>query len=343
MSFAEAPRAVVVGLAGKTLTEGERALFAKAPPLGVILFARNVETPDQVRALVADVRAVLGRADAPVWIDQEGGRVARLRPPHWPAYYPARVLGALDGGAAQRAAWLQARLIADDLQALGIDVDCHPCVDILVPGAHDVIGDRAFSDDPALVADLGRAACEGLLAGGVLPVIKHLPGHGRAMADSHVALPVVDAPLALLEATDFVPFAALSDMPVAMTAHVVYTAIDAGHPLTQSPDGISDLVRGRLGFDGVLVSDDLNMQALAGSLAERAAAALDAGCDLALHCSGKLDEMDELLPAIPLLDGDALARWKIAISRRGPALPFDRAAARAELDTLVAAGAEVEA
>ncbi|MFZ2868546.1 glycoside hydrolase family 3 N-terminal domain-containing protein, partial [Zavarzinia sp.] len=249
----------------------------------------------------------------------------------------------LDGGAAQRAAWLQARLIADDLRALGIDVDCHPCIDIWVPGAHDVIGDRAFSDDPALVADLGRAACEGLLAGGVLPVIKHLPGHGRAMADSHVALPVVDAPLALLEATDFVPFAALSDMPVAMTAHVVYTAIDADHPLTQSADGISNLVRGRLGFDGVLVSDDLNMQALAGSLAERAAAALDAGCDLALHCSGKLDEMDGLLPAIPLLDGDALARWKLAASRRAPALPFDRAAARAELDTLVAAGTEAGA
>ncbi|PWR24856.1 beta-N-acetylhexosaminidase [Zavarzinia aquatilis] len=343
MSSAEAPRAIVVGLAGKTLSAGERALFAKAPPLGVILFARNIETPEQVRALVAEVRAALGRADAPVWIDQEGGRVARLRPPHWPAYYPARTIGLLDGGAAQRAAWLQARLIADDLRDLGIDVDCHPCVDISVQGAHDVIGDRAFSADPGAVADLGRAACEGLLAGGVLPVIKHLPGHGRALADSHVALPVVDAPLALLEATDFVPFAALSDMPIAMTAHVVYTAIDAACPLTQSPDGIADLVRGRLGFDGVLVSDDLNMQALTGTLAERAAAALDAGCDLALHCSGRLDEMTDLLPAIPLLDGDALARWKIAASRRGPALPFDRAAARAELDTLVAAGGEGEA
>lgn len=344
MSSAEAsakaaPRAVVVGIAGPRLSGEERALFAAAPPLGVILFARNVESPDQMRALTGEIRAALGRADAPIWIDQEGGRVARLRPPHWPAYYPARAIGALDGGAAQRAAFLQARLIADDLAALGIDVDCHPCIDIAVSGAHDVIGDRAFSDDPGIVADLGRAACEGLLAGGVLPVIKHLPGHGRATADSHVALPVVDAPLDLLAASDFVPFEALSDMPIAMTAHVVYTAIDGAAPLTLSANGIAEIVRGRLGFDGVLVSDDLNMQALSGTLPERAAAALAAGCDLALHCSGRIDELQSLLPGVPVLDGEAAARWKLAASRRPPALSFDRAAARDELEMLLAGGA----
>ncbi|MDD3446626.1 MAG: beta-N-acetylhexosaminidase [Zavarzinia sp.] len=341
MSSAEAPRAVVVGIAGKRLSDDEKALFRAAAPLGFILFARNIETPDQVRALVAECRDVVGRPDATVWIDQEGGRVARLRPPHWPAYYPARAIGALDGWAAQRAAYLQARLIADDLTALGIDVDCHPCIDISVPGAHDVIGDRAFSEDPGIVSDLGRAACEGLLEGGVLPVIKHLPGHGRALCDSHVALPVVDAPLALLEESDFVPFEALSDMPIAMTAHVVYAAVDADHPLTQSATGIESVVRGRLGFEGVLVSDDLNMQALEGPLWQRAERALAAGCDIALHCSGRHDEMAELLPRTPVLAGAAAARWRLALSRRAPALPFDRHAARDELDALLAGAAGV--
>ena len=336
MSSAEAPRALIVGIAGKHLSDEEKALFRAAPPLGFILFARNIETPAQVAALTAECRAAVGRPDATIWIDQEGGRVARLRPPHWPAYYPAAQLGGLDGGAAQRAVYLQARLIADDLRPLGIDVDCHPCIDLTIPGAHDVIGDRALSADPATVADLGRAACEGLLDGGVLPVIKHLPGHGRAMADSHHDLPVVDQPLAVLEATDFVPFKALSDMPIAMTAHIVFPAIDPDHPLTQSATGIDEVVRGLLRFDGVIVSDDLNMQALSGDLPARAAGAFAAGCDIALHCSGKFDELAALLPASPVLAGEALARWTLAAGRRSPPLPFDRAAARAELDALVA-------
>lgn len=330
------PRAIVVGVGGPVLTDAERALFAQAPPLGFILFARNIETPAQVRALVADCRAAVGRPDATVWIDQEGGRVARLRPPHWPRYFPARRIGVLPPAQARRAAWLQARLIAADLHALGIDVDCHPCIDIGVPGAHDVIGDRAFSEDPQVVADLGRAACEGLLDGGVLPVIKHLPGHGRAMADSHVSLPVVDEALDLLAATDFVPFKALADMPIAMTAHVVYGAIDAANPLTQSAEGIARVVRGTLGFGNVLVSDDINMQALSGDLGVRAGSALAAGCDIALHCSGRLDEMRALLPAVPILAGPALARWRAAAARRQPPKPFDAVAARAELDGLLA-------
>ncbi|PWR23658.1 beta-N-acetylhexosaminidase [Zavarzinia compransoris] len=337
MSSAEAaPRALIVGIAGKSLSDAERDLFRAVPPLGFILFARNIETPAQVAALVAECRAAVGRPDATVWIDQEGGRVARLRPPHWPSYYPAARLGGLDGGAGQRAVYLQARLIADDLARLGIDVDCHPCIDLTIPGAHDVIGDRALSADPATVADLGRAACEGLLDGGVLPVIKHLPGHGRALADSHHHLPVVDTPLAVLEATDFVPFKALSDMPIAMTAHIVFTAVDPDHPLTQSARGIDEVVRGLLGFDGVIVSDDLNMQALSGDLPARAAGAFAAGCDIALHCSGRLDELAALLPAAPVLAGEAFARWTLAAGRRAPALPFDREAARAELDALVA-------
>lgn len=341
MSSAEAPRALIVGIAGKRLSDEEKALFRAVPPLGFILFARNIETPDQVAALTAECRAAIGRPDATVWIDQEGGRVARLRPPHWPAYYPAAQLGALDGGAAQRAVYLQARLIADDLLPLGIDVDCHPCIDLTIPGAHDVIGDRALSADPATVADLGRAACEGLLDGGVLPVIKHLPGHGRAMADSHHDLPVVDQPLAVLEGTDFVPFKALSDMPIAMTAHIVFPAIDPAHPLTQSAAGIDEVVRGLLRFDGVIVSDDLNMQALSGDLPARAAGAFAAGCDIALHCSGKFDELAVLLPVCPALAGEALARWTLAAGRRSPPLPFDRVTARAELDALVAEAAGV--
>ncbi|MFA5123072.1 beta-N-acetylhexosaminidase [Zavarzinia sp.] len=337
MSFAEASRAAVVGIAGKSLSGAEKDLFAAAPPLGFILFARNVETPEQVAALAAECRQVVGRPDATVWIDQEGGRVARLRPPHWPSYYPARAIGALGGTTARRAAYLQARLIADDLFRLGIDVDCHPCVDLSVPGAHDVIGDRAFDSDPAVVAELGRAACDGLLAGGVLPVIKHLPGHGRAMADSHISLPLVTTALGELAASDFVPFAALADMPIAMTAHVVYGAVDPERPLTQSARGIDLVVRDMLGFDGVLVSDDINMQALSGDLPARAAAALAAGCDIVLHCSGKFEELAGLLPGLPGLSDAAARRWARAAGRRAAPAAFDRAAARAELDGLLLA------
>jgi beta-N-acetylhexosaminidase len=257
-----APRAVLFGCAGKTLDPHERDFFRDTDPLGFILFARNCETPEQIRSLVADLRASVGRADAPILIDQEGGRVARLRPPHWRLYPSGAQIAAL-GSNAPEAARAAARLIADDLSALGISVDCLPVLDLSFPGADAVIGDRSFGADPDRVAELGRAVCEGLLSGGVLPVIKHIPGHGRGTVDSHFALPVVETPRAALEATDFAPFHKLNDMGWAMTAHIVYSALDAARPATLSPTVIDGVIRRDIGFDGVLVSDDLSMQASA--------------------------------------------------------------------------------
>lgn len=311
MSNAE-PAAVVFGCAGATLSEAERAFFSATDPLGFILFARNCVDPAQVTALVRALRDSVGRDDAPVLIDQEGGRVARLRPPHWRAAPAAAVFGLLartDPVAAADALRLNTRLIAAELSALGIDVDCLPVLDVPQAGAHDVIGDRAYGGGPEIVAMLGRAACEGLREGGVLPVIKHVPGHGRAAADSHAALPVVDASLDMLRQSDFMPFAALSDMPLAMTAHVVYSALDPARPATLSPTVIGDIIRGELGFTGVLLSDDIGMGALSGGFAERAEAALDAGCDLILHCSGDMPEMQAVATAIRPADAAVMARF----------------------------------
>ncbi len=334
------PLAVVFGVAGPRLDEAERRFFAETRPLGFILFARNCETPDQIRALVADLRACVERADAPVLIDQEGGRVARLKPPHWRAAPPAARFGALDArdpARAAEAARLNARLIAADLAALGVTVDCLPVLDLADPEGHEVIGDRAFSNNPEAIARLGRAVCEGLLAGGVLPVVKHMPGHGRARADSHHALPVVDAPLELLRATDFAPFRALADAPWGMTAHVAYSALD-DRPATVSRRVIGEIIRGEIGFDGVLVSDDLAMEALSGGPGERAAAALAAGCDVALHCSGELDAMRAVAAAARPLDEAGLARLAAAEARREApgGGEFDSAAAAARLDALLA-------
>ena len=315
----------------------ERDLFATARPLGFILFGRNCETPDQVRALVADLRAAVGRADAPVLIDQEGGRVARLRPPHWRALPAAARVGAIAGRdpvLAGEAARLCGRLIAADLVSLGIDVDCAPLIDVPVAGADAVIGDRAFASDPALVADLGRAFRNGLEAGGVTPVIKHIPGHGRALVDSHHRLPRVETSLADLRSRDFAPFRALADAPWAMTAHVVYTAID-DRPATLSAAVIERVIRGEIGFDGVLISDDLSMNALSGTVAERALAALDAGCDLALHCNGELDEMRTVAAAVPTMSAAARARLERAEAARRPPEPFDAAAGVARLAALL--------
>lgn len=298
------PKAAIFGCAGPQLSAHERDFFAANNPFGFILFARNVETPDQVRALVKALRDSVGRADAPVLIDQEGGRVARLKPPHWraaPAAAKIAVLAEQNMDAACEAAWLNARLIGGELAALGIDVDCAPVCDVPVAGSHDVIGDRAYGSDPGRVATIGRAAALGFLDAGVLPVIKHIPGHGRARADSHLELPTVDTPRAELETTDFVPFRALADMPWAMTAHVRYTALDPERPATTSPTIIRDVIRGHIGFDGVLVSDDLSMKALGGSFAERTMAALAAGCDLALHCNGDMAEMEVVAAAAPPL------------------------------------------
>jgi beta-N-acetylhexosaminidase len=323
--------AAIYGCSGYELTAAERAFFADVRPWGFILFRRNVESPDQVRALVTALRDSIGAPDAPVLIDQEGGRVQRLGPPHWPKYPPgdACLKAAGDVETARDLVRQGARLMAHDLHSLGINVDCVPVLDVPVPGAHDIIGDRAYARDPHTVARLGRAAAEGMLAGGVLPVIKHMPGHGRAFADSHHDLPVVHADLATLEAWDFVPFKALSDMPLAMTAHVVFDAIDPKRPATTSKKAIR-LMRDQLGFAGLIMTDDLSMKALTGSLTERAGAALKAGCDVVLHCSGDLDEMKQVAEGTGKLKGKAAKRAAAALARlvRLPE-PLDAVAARA--------------
>jgi beta-N-acetylhexosaminidase len=328
------PRAILFGCAGERLSAAERALFAEVDPLGFILFQRNCRDRDQVRALVEEMRACVGRPDAPVLIDQEGGRVARLKPPQWRRYPAPAQLAALPD--AEIAVRLGARLIADDLAALGVTIDCAPVLDLPVPGADGVIGDRAYGNTPARVSRLGRAMCEGLLDGGVLPVVKHMPGHGRARVDSHHALPVVDADRDLLAATDFAPFRALAEFPWAMTAHVVYSAVDASRPATLSPKVIDAVIRGAIGFDGVLVSDDIGMGALAGSIAERVAGALAAGCDVAMHCSGKLDEMREAAEAAAPMTPAAAARVARGEAlRRCSRRAFDRAEAEARFDRLL--------
>jgi beta-N-acetylhexosaminidase len=325
------PRAMILGCAGTALTPEEQAFFREADPLGFILFQRNCSDPDQLRRLVAALRETVGRDDAPVLIDQEGGRVARLRPPHWPAYPSAARIATL-GADAEAAARVVTRLIADDLARLGITVDCLPVLDLPVPGADAIIGDRAYGTVPERVAALGRAACEGLLAGGVLPVVKHMPGHGRATVDSHLACPVVGTARDELAAHDFAPFRALSDMNWAMTAHIVYSAIDPMRPATLSPTVIAEVIRGEVGFAGVLVSDDLSMQALGGSIGERAAGALAAGCDVVLHCNGRLDEMRAVAAAAGPLGATAADRVSAGEAcRRRSAAPFDRAACETRL------------
>jgi beta-N-acetylhexosaminidase len=332
------PRAAILGLAGPELAAEERRFFAAADPLGFILFKRNCETPAQLARLVRDLRAAVGRADAPVLIDQEGGRVARLGPPHWrqpPAAAAFAALADQDLALGGEAARLNARLMAADLAAAGIDVDCAPVLDLPVPGAHDVIGDRAHGRTPEMAATLGRAVCEGLLEGGVLPVLKHIPGHGRATVDTHHALPVVATGEAELRRTDFAPFRALNDMPWAMTAHVVFAAIDPAAPATASRPVIERAIRGFIGFDGVLVSDDLSMQALSGSVAERARAALAAGCDVVLHCNGRMDEMRAVVAATPPLTEAALIRLERGRQLLHAPDPLDGAAALARLAALM--------
>jgi len=333
------PAAVIFGCAGPALAPAERAFFRGGDPLGFILFQRNCETPAQVRRLVTELRDAVGRADAPVLIDQEGGRVARLKPPHWPAYPAAGAIGALGGDRAREAAWTGARLIADDLAALNITVDCVPVLDIPVTGADKVIGDRAYGTTAGVVAPLGRAAAEGLLAGGVLAVMKHMPGHGRALVDSHHALPRVTAPRAELETTDFAAFRALADLPWGMTAHVVYETIDPDRPATLSPRVISEVIRASIGFDGLLLTDDLSMQALGGSFAARAQAALAAGCDIVLHCNGEPSEMKEIAGVVPPLTAKAAERFARGQAMRGKAQPIGRATLEARFRALMASEA----
>ncbi len=334
MSF----RAFIAGCAGLALSPDERAFFREARPWGLILFRRNVDRPDQVRALTESFRDLLG-ADAAVLVDQEGGRVQRLASPHWPAYPPAAAFGRI-GAQGEEIAGLGARLIAADLRAVGIDVDCLPVLDTPAQGAHRVIGDRAYAEKPSDVARLGRAAARGLMSGGVMPVMKHVPGHGRARADSHLELPRVSVSHAELE-TDFAPFKANADLPAAMTAHVIYDALDPLFPATQSRAVIENIVRGEIGFDGLLITDDLSMKALEGRFFERAARAFAAGVDLALHCNGDLREAGAVAQAAPMLAGKALHRVERARAEvraaESAAEAFDPVDARAELATALAA------
>ena len=313
------PRAVIFGCAGLTLSEEERAFFRESDPFGFILFARNCADPEQLKALVADLRASVQRREAPVLIDQEGGRVARLQAPHWrhpPAQGVFAEMAEISIDRARRAAWLNARLIGRELAAAGITVDCLPVLDLPQAGAHGIIGDRALGRDPATIAALGKAICDGLLAESVLPVIKHIPGHGRAGVDSHRELPVVDASLETLRETDFEPFRLLAAQPWAMTAHVVFSAIDPDRPATVSAEAIGSVIRREIGFNGLLLSDDIGMEALSGDFAQRASASLSAGCDIVLHCSGKLDEMRLAAEGAGPMTPDAEARSQFAEALR---------------------------
>ena len=331
-------RAFITGLAGTELSDRERAFLREAQPWGFILFGRNVAGPEQLRRLIEEVRGTLGRA-APALIDQEGGRVQRLGPPHWPSYPPGAAYGALydrDRGLGLGAARLGARLIAEDLAMLGIDIDCLPIVDVPVAGADPVVGDRAYGTEPDKVAAIAGAVAQGLGDGGVRPVIKHIPGHGRATADSHAKLPVVKADRAVLEATDFAAFRPLAALPIAMTAHVVFTAIDPVAPATVSATIVRDVIRDSIGFKGLLMTDDISMGALSGSLGERTRAAIAAGCDLVLHCNGELPEMLAVAAETPSLAGEAARRSTAALAARKQPTPFDPAAGRAEFNRLMA-------
>jgi beta-N-acetylhexosaminidase len=305
--------------------------------LGLILFKRNVTAPDAMRRLIAEFRTAVGR-HAPVLVDQEGGRVQRLGPPHWPIYPPGAAYGAVfdrDPDAGLRAARLGGRLIANDLAQLGIDVDCAPVADVPAVGADPVIGNRAYGSDPAKVAALAGAFAAGLMEGGVLPVLKHLPGHGRATADSHQRLPVVTADRATLDGTDFAAFRPLCDLPLGMTAHVVFTAVDPVAPATTSANIVKHVIRDSIGFTGLLMSDDISMGALSGSLSERTRAAIAAGCDVVLHCNGVLSEMVDVAAEAPALAGAAARRAGAALAARKPPAPLDAAASRAELAKLL--------
>jgi beta-N-acetylhexosaminidase len=307
----------------------EREFLGETRPAGIILFKRNVESPDQVRRLISEARAAAGDGPMLAMVDQEGGRVQRLASPHWPRYPAASRFAERhpDLESAKTAAFLSARLMAHDLHELGFNTSCAPVLDVPVPGADNIIGDRAYGGDAATVIELGGAVADGLLAGSILPVMKHIPGHGRAMADSHLALPVVDTPLDVLEAHDFAPFRALNRLPMAMTAHIVLTGTDPAAAVTVSKKAIEDVIRGSIGFDGLLMSDDLSMRALTGSIADRTRAALAAGCDLALHCNGNMDEMAAVAASSPYLEGKELRRFEAALGQLQEPQEFDRQAA----------------
>jgi len=331
-------KAFVSGCAGPNLSAEEIAFFREEQPWGLILFARNIETPEQVSALTDTFRRAVGRGDAPVLVDQEGGRVQRLKPPHWRKYPAPKLFGDLyrqQKEAGLRAAYLGARLIAEDLRQVGITIDCLPCLDVRFDDTVDAIGDRAMSSDPEIVARLGKAMVDGALAGGVLPVIKHIPGHGRARVDSHLELPRVEADHSSLESVDFRPFKALSDVSLGMTAHIVYEGIDPDCAGTQSAKVIGDVIRGEIGFRGCLMSDDISMKALGGDVGERSHRIIEAGCDIVLHCNGDMDEMRAVAQVVPELAGEASDRCARALSgRSAPDKGFDAQVAWDEFRSL---------
>ncbi len=324
---------LILGCLGRSLSRDEISFYRGERPWGFILFARNISEPEQIRDLVASMRDSVDRPDAPVFIDQEGGRVQRLRPPLAPNYPAGAALGALyrdDREAGLRAAWLLARLHAFDLMRYGINADCLPVLDVPVEGASEVIGARAYGKEPSSVIALGRAVAEGLMSGGVLPVMKHIPGHGRAAADTHFELPTVHTRLDDLRRHDFAPFKALNDLPIAMTAHVIFSAIDPDAPATTSGKVVEEIIRGEIGFDGLLVSDDTSMKALSGDFQTKAASILAAGVDLVLHCNGEMDEMRAIASRAKPLEGEALKRAERAIASVNGQDRADEADLRAE-------------
>jgi beta-N-acetylhexosaminidase len=330
----------IYGCAATALAPDESDFFRQVQPWGFILFGRNIVDRAQVKRLVDDLRATVNDPRVPILIDQEGGRVARLKPPQWklrPAGLRFAELHATAPETAREAAYLNSRLIAHDLTELGINVDCLPVLDVPVDGADDIIGDRAYGRDPAVIIDIARSVIEGMIEGGVLPVMKHIPGHGRATVDSHLALPRVMTSAEELSASDFVTFRSLNNCPLAMTAHVIYEAIDAQRPATTSPKLIRDVIRGEIDFDGLLMSDDLSMKALSGTLASRAKASLFAGCDVVLHCNGSLDEMREVAAEVKPLEDIHLKRAQAALAHLVQPEEFDAAAGEAHLAELLGA------
>ncbi len=328
--------AAVFGCLSTTLSPDEAAFFREADPFGFILFARNVDTPDQLRRLTSDLRAAVGR-EAPVFTDQEGGRVQRLRAPHWREWDPPLAVAERHGDKTGALLSLRYRIIAAELRAVGIDANCAPCLDLARAETHPFLRNRCLGSDPATVAALGRAVAEAHLDGGVLPVIKHIPGHGRAVADSHQALPHTDAPAEELDATDFAAFRPLADLPLAMTGHVVFDRIDPGNPATTSP-ALIRLIRQDIGFQGLLLTDDLSMQALSGDLGSRATAALAAGCDLALHCNGNRLEMEAVAAAAGRMTPETTTRAIRALSMRRAAPVVDIDALEAEFRAIEGGG-----
>ncbi len=330
--------AVIFGCEGPVLSDWERDFFADANPFGFILFKRNCETPEQLRHLTYDLREAIGREDAPILVDQEGGRVTRLKPPHWRAAPAPGRLGGLmeeDPALAEEAVRLNSLLLSAELRDVGLNVNCIPSLDLAFPGAHDVIGDRAFGSEPEVAAKLGKICIDACLSAQVMPVIKHMPGHGRAMVDSHLSLPVVTASLDELKETDFEPFRLRADAPWAMTGHVVYTAVDPDRPATASPKVMEEVIRDYIGFKGLLLTDDLSMEALSGDLGQRTAAAMTAGCDIALHCNGKADEMKAVAANSRIMSEEARNRAMAADKRLGNAEDFAFKEARARLNEIL--------